>query len=82
MKREKSKTNSKTKAMHPVIKAFTAALSPPFKARGVPIDKGFLDSLYVRLQELERMAASVRYGLELNYKVPDELRFERTKEQQ
>jgi hypothetical protein len=86
MKREKSKTKPKTKLMHPVIQGFVQTLSrlPKAlpKARGVPIDKGFLDSLYVRLQELERMAASVRYGLELNYKVSDELRFVRAKEQQ
>ena len=83
MKRTKSKPSPKTKPMHPVIRGFVKTMSQPLpKARGVPIDKGFLDSLYVRLQELERMAASVRYGLELNYKVPDELRFERAKEQQ
>jgi hypothetical protein len=37
MKREKSKTNSKTKAMHPVIRGFVKTLGRSLpKARGVP----------------------------------------------
>jgi hypothetical protein len=43
MKREKSKTNPKTKPMHPVIQGFVKTLSRSPralpKARGVPIDR-------------------------------------------
>jgi hypothetical protein len=82
MKAKKAtKAKLETKPMHPVIQGFMRTLGrrPKAlpKAPGVPIDEQYLDAPYVQLQQLEKMAAAARRGLELNYAVPDVLRLKK-----